>query len=670
MNFRFHILGVPHTVSSKNYNACAFTQKVVKFGKMMTERGHTIIHYGHEDSDLICSEHVTVLTNNDFEKVYGSTDWKSTFFNYNINDEAYKIFYKNAIFEIGKRKKPNDFLLPFWGAGVRPICDAHNDLIVVEPGIGYAGGHWARWKIWESYAIYHASCGLESVAKCKQDNYSVVIPNYFDPEDFEYCEEKEDYFLYLGRVYNGKGVNIAIDACIRANVKLIIAGQKEIGYEIPKHENIEFIGYADIKKRKELMKKARASFLPSQYLEPFGGVQIENLLSGTPTITSDWGCFAENNIHGFTGYRCRTMGDYIDAIYECKKGSIKSENCRKFGENFLFEKVAPRYEKYFKDVMDVHTGKGWYSKGNGLQSLILDLPFLSEKIDVANNEFNVHKQGCQVPGGPAIKLCEIILYSHSDVEDYWPVTFGTLNKFAKHFKIHFITNKVLSNEFLQKYKIFMGNLHTIIYDETLSYTERIALSFPFIKSNHVLLIHEDMLVIDELQPEKFINLQNFMHRENIDYIMSYDTSYMDSFNSDFSESGKYIETLFNSSPRIDKFPMHKFFKMRLPYLQPAIWNYNAFQSIFKQKIHLSEIESGKVARLWGNKLCLSIQNSETIGQRHTTNSYFFPHYHAGHYGKYTFCKYPKLKMFMEDYGVDTSKRGIDTEWLIKVIEDI
>jgi glycosyltransferase involved in cell wall biosynthesis len=362
---RYHILGLPHTVTSKEFNACAYTQKVVKFGKMMTERGHEVIHYGHEDSDLICSETVPVITNANWKITYGDHDWRKKFFKFDTKDYAYQTFYLNAIREVGKRKQPNDFILPFWGSGVRPVCDAHSDMICVEPGIGYAGGHWARWKIFESYAIYHAYCGLKNVGNCNQDWYDVVIPNYFDVDDFDYCDQKEDYFLYLGRVYSGKGVEVAIQATKIAGVKLVIAGQKEDGYKLPDH--VEYVGYADVPTRKKLMAKAKASFLASMYVEPFGGVQVENLLSGTPTITTDWGSFAENNIHGKTGYRCRTMGDFVDAIKNIDQ--IKPYDCRMFGENFSLEKVALMYEKYFEDVLDVYTGKGWYAEGNGLHAL-------------------------------------------------------------------------------------------------------------------------------------------------------------------------------------------------------------------------------------------------------------------------------------------------------------
>lgn len=69
---------------------------------MMHKRGHEIFHYGHEDSRLDCTEYITVVTNDDFEKSYGNHNWRENFFQFNMKDHAYQTFHKNAIEAIGK----------------------------------------------------------------------------------------------------------------------------------------------------------------------------------------------------------------------------------------------------------------------------------------------------------------------------------------------------------------------------------------------------------------------------------------------------------------------------------------------------------------------------------------------------------------------------------------
>ena len=290
MKFTFHVLGVPHTKTTKNYVACAFTQKVYKFCRMMTERGHTVIHYGTEGSDPVCTENVNVLSDEIWQEVYGEFEYKKKFFQFDQKDKAYQTFFKNAVKEIRKRKGKHEFLLPFWGTGVRPICDELKDeLIVVEPGIGYSTGGWAQFRVFESYAIMHNYFSLDQVRwSLKMNWYDRVIPNYFDLDDFEFNDKKEDYFLFLGRVFSGKGIHIATDMCQRLGVKLKIAGQLGDKFEhLAKNEDplLEYVGYAKTEQRKELMKNAMGFICPSMYAEPFCGTQVEAMLSGTPVIS-------------------------------------------------------------------------------------------------------------------------------------------------------------------------------------------------------------------------------------------------------------------------------------------------------------------------------------------------------------------------------------------------
>lgn len=365
---RFHLLGLAHLETNKNNSACAYTQKIVKLSKMIKEYGHTIYFYGVEGSDVTCDEFIPVSTQEVLHKTYGNYDKSTNFFKDDPNDFAHKFFNKNAINAIMENKQERDILLCTMGYDQKSIADAVK-LLTVEPGIGYSGV-FASHRVFESYAWMHYIYGL-----LKNDNgvwYDAVIPNYFDPDDFPYQPKKQDYLLYFGRIINRKGVQVASDIAKATGNQLYIVGQGSLdnpveGISLSTEKHIKYHPAVGPKERAELLGNAKAVLMPTYYLEPFGGVNVEAQLCGTPVITTDWGAFPETVLHGITGYRCRTFEEFCWAVNNISK--INPKACREWAEkNYSMKRVGKMYEEYFQRVYSLFE-KGWYQPNEDRKEL-------------------------------------------------------------------------------------------------------------------------------------------------------------------------------------------------------------------------------------------------------------------------------------------------------------
>jgi glycosyltransferase involved in cell wall biosynthesis len=365
------MVGLPHTQTVvEHMTVCAFTQKLVKFCEMMGALGHEIFVYSGEHNDAVCAEHIPVFTDEQQRQWYGDHDPNllPTIATWNRNDPQWTQMNARTVSEISQRIEPGDLILLLAGLAQQPIADAFPNHTSAEWAVGYEG-FFSPFCCFESYAWMHYLYGryLGAPSGGAGRWYDVVIPNFFRPEDFEPTADHDDYLLFVGRITERKGPHVAAELAKAAGRKLLVAGsgvaysepgliQASEGFQI--EGDVEYVGVADVKTRNRLMARAHAIVVPTTYIEPFGAVNVEAQLCGTPAITTDWGAFTETVEHGVTGFRFRTLAEGVDAVERC--GDLDRDMIRQRAlDRYSLEAIAPLYDDWLQRLANLSRG-GWY----------------------------------------------------------------------------------------------------------------------------------------------------------------------------------------------------------------------------------------------------------------------------------------------------------------------
>jgi glycosyltransferase involved in cell wall biosynthesis len=242
-------------------------------------------------------------------------------------------------------------------------------MLPCEWGIGYEGTY-TQFRVFESYTWMHHVHGVQKDSNGRF--FDSVIPNSFEKEDFPIGKGDGGYYLFLGRVILRKGPHIAAEVCKHLGEKLVVAGQgvwkeepgKLYGLDnvVVECPDLEYAGVAGTKERADLLMGAKAVFMPTLYLEPFGGVACEAMLCGTPVITTDWGAFTETIKDGSSGYRCHMFKEFVEAAQ--KAPDLNRASIRKHALRYTTDRIRHEYDNYFRrlgTLRDTSPTGGWYS---------------------------------------------------------------------------------------------------------------------------------------------------------------------------------------------------------------------------------------------------------------------------------------------------------------------
>ena len=165
----------------------------------------------------------------------------------------------------------------------------------------------------------------------------------------------KNYYFIVSRIVGAKGLDLAVEAAIKLNIKLKIAGAPA-GYYFEYKKlleqskgKVEFLGQVTDQELAKLYAGAKG-FLALARDEDFGITPVESMLSGTPVIAFNGGGYKETVLQGKTGvlFDDYSVQGLINAIKSFEKMNFDEGEIIKYAQKFNKE----RFRREIKDFVE------------------------------------------------------------------------------------------------------------------------------------------------------------------------------------------------------------------------------------------------------------------------------------------------------------------------------
>jgi len=181
----------------------------------------------------------------------------------------------------------------------------------------------------------------------------VVLHNFFEKSKKSQIETKrKDYYVFLGRLSQVKGVKTLCESAMKLPYKLVIIGDGPLEKRLRTlyNKNIEYTGELEWTEIQPILSKARFMVIPSEWSENNPLSVIESLSVGTPVIGSDIGGIpelitTENGrvfVPGNQKQLTKCIQDAWQSIYDYHQ--IAEDANLKFGEDHYYNQLFALYK--------------------------------------------------------------------------------------------------------------------------------------------------------------------------------------------------------------------------------------------------------------------------------------------------------------------------------------